>query len=442
MTESRPVAIIMMAFRGIVRKLGLRRLLFILIASLFLLLVMHSSFKPNVRSMLELNKCPACYGVSFCSDILQGPDKISIEFDFWGRLGLLANTFTTKNVYSGWYGHQRVIIKRLGHDFELQNMDANICKAMKTENNCVDQMKSVVFRVLNLRNSVERLLNESVNLNDYRLRLCPTTEHVDTLFNPILKINGTNQAKLGNDPFTANIWTLLLINPEPLLLQIMRAEDGWPVPHYLGACGRIAISLNAGEPLIDYHQKSWPERAGLALQLLLAADRFTYSHPRFAFYLLDASADNVVVNDQGKLSFIDLEHFVIVDRHPSHVPDTWNETHFSELYNDCPGCNTFSPYNMCNHHISDHNHFMICQQLLAPGVGSNDNYLPGGLLHSLPPEIRKDYSQIETFLNECSTGAVTDHIKSARRLRDILNIASKESPLFGDTTLVNTWRYF
>lgn len=55
----------------------------------------------------------------------------------------------------------------------------------------------------------------------------------------------------------------------------------------------------------------------LALQLLLAADRFTYSHPKFSFYLLDASADNVVVNDEGKLSFIDLEHFVVVDRHPS-----------------------------------------------------------------------------------------------------------------------------
>lgn len=82
-------------------------------------------------------------------------------------------------------------------------------------------MKTIVYNVLDLRNAVERLLNESVNLNDYRLRLCPSTEHVDILFSPVLpKSNNSNPAKLGNDPFTANIWTLLLINPEPLLLQV------------------------------------------------------------------------------------------------------------------------------------------------------------------------------------------------------------------------------
>lgn len=42
----------------------------------------------------------------------------------------------------------------------------------------------------------------------------------------------------------------------------MRAEDGWPVPYYLGTCGRIAVMLNAGEPLINYYIQSWPERAG------------------------------------------------------------------------------------------------------------------------------------------------------------------------------------
>lgn len=83
-------------------------------------------------------------------------------------------------------------------------------------------MKSIVFKVPQLRYSVQTLLNESTNLNDYRLRLCPSTEHVDTLFSPIFpKINGSHTAKLGNDPYTANIWTLLLINPEPLLLQVI-----------------------------------------------------------------------------------------------------------------------------------------------------------------------------------------------------------------------------
>lgn len=78
MTDSRTLSFNIMVIRGIIRKLGLRRIVFLLIASLFLVLVLHSSIKPNVRDMLELNKCPACYGVSLCNDILQGTDKVTV----------------------------------------------------------------------------------------------------------------------------------------------------------------------------------------------------------------------------------------------------------------------------------------------------------------------------------------------------------------------------
>lgn len=73
--------------------------------------------------------------------------------------------------------------------------------------------------------------------------------------------------------------------------------------------------------------------------------------------------------------------------------------------------------------------FAFWQNLLAPGVGSRNNFMPDGLLHSMPSQIRKQYPQIITYLQECSSGKNTNRIRSARRLRDILNIASKESPL-------------
>ncbi|KAJ1531008.1 hypothetical protein ONE63_005840 [Megalurothrips usitatus] len=433
----------MFLVRGILRKRVFRRIFFAVIFILTLTLLLQVTTKQNVRNLLELDKCPACYGVSLCSDILQGSSEISIVFDFWGRLGLLANALATKNVFSGSLGHQRVIVKRLGDNSELQQMDKNICHTMGINANCGIKMKEVVFRISNLRETVQKLINQSSNINEYRLRLCPSIEHADGLFSPILpKVNGSKPGLLTNDGFTANVWTMLLINPEPLLLQILRAEDGWPVPRYVGACGRIVVTLNAGEPLLDHFDKSWPERAGLALQLLLAADRFTYSHPQFAFYLLDISADNIVVNNEGKLSFVDLEHTLIVDRHPSSLPDVWNESHVSDSYDDCPGCNMFSSDSICHYHTSDHNHYMICQQLLAPGMGSSDNFMPGGLLHSAPILIQKNYPQLETFLLECASGKSTDRIRSARRLRDVLTIVSKESPLFGEQSLTQTWKYF
>ncbi|KAK3932521.1 Divergent protein kinase domain 2A [Frankliniella fusca] len=433
----------MFTIRGVIRKLGRRRLSFCVVLALFFLIALQIFFHPNVKDMLELHKCPACYGVSLCSDILQGPSEISISFDYMGRLGVFANIITTKNVFSGLLNDKRVIVKRLGHSSELHLLDKKICLAMGSQEDCGAKLKQVVLKVPNIHGSIEKVLNESKDFNEFRLRLCPSTEHVRTLFSPILpKVNGSNDGRLDNDGTTAHIWTLLLINPEPLFLQIMRAEDGWPVPHYLGACGRIAVTLHAGEPLVDFLHRSWPERAGLALQLLLAADRFTFSHPQFAFYLLDISSDNIVVNEKGKLSFVDLEHLVVVDRHPTYIPDTWNESHVSEVYDDCPGCNTFSSDSLCQHHISDHNHHVICEQLLGPGIGSSGNSLPGGLLHSIPSDIQKQYPQIVVFLNECSLGKGKDHIRSARRLRDTLNIASKESPLFGDQKLLQTWKYF
>lgn len=434
---------IMFAIRGVIRKLGIRRLSLGLFIGLVSLVFFQTCIHPNERDILELHKCPACYGVSLCSEILHGPSEISISFDFLGRLGVLANIIATKNVFSGLLKDKKVIIKRLGHRSELQHLDSKICLAMGYQKSCGPKLKEVVLKVPSIRDSIERLLNESKDFNEFRLRLCPSMEHVDNLFSSTLpKINGSHHGRLANDGATAHIWTLLLINPEPLLLQIMRAEDGWPVPHYLGACGRIAVTLHAGEPLTDFLSRSWPERAGLSLQLLLAADRFTFSHPQFAFYLLDISSDNIVVNEKGKLSFVDLEHLVVVDRHPTYIPDAWNESHISEVYDDCPGCNTFSSDSLCQHHISDHNHHVICEQLLGPGMGSSGNSLPGGLLHSIPLDIQKQYPQLEVFLNECSSGKGKDHIHSARRLRDLLNIASKENPLFGDQTLLQTWKYF
>lgn len=82
-------------------------------------------------------------------------------------------------------------------------------------------MKDVIFKLPNLRESVKKLLNATNDLNNYRLRLCPSLEHVDSLFSPLLpRTNGLNPARLDNDGYTANIWTLLHINPEPLLFQV------------------------------------------------------------------------------------------------------------------------------------------------------------------------------------------------------------------------------
>jgi hypothetical protein len=99
---------------------------------------------------------------------------------------------------------------------------------------------------------------------------------------------------------------------------VLREQDGWPVAKYMGACGRVVVEEYAGEILTSYHNAPWIQRAHLAHQLLIAAHNFTDSHPLFGFYLTDISADNIAVDSQGKLRFVDLENVIVVDRN---VPD-------------------------------------------------------------------------------------------------------------------------
>lgn len=107
---------------------------------------------------------------------------------------------------------------------------------------------------------------------------------------------------------------LSLINKNVFILQIL---CGWPVPYYYGSCGRLVVSEFCGTTLTEYTKfAEWKHRSSVAQQLLEAAMNFTLSHPHFAFYFTDISADNIAVSADGITKFIDLEHIIIVDKNP------------------------------------------------------------------------------------------------------------------------------
>lgn len=97
-------------------------------------------------------------------------------------------------------------------------------------------------------------------------------------------------------------------------VKILRREDGWPVPKYLGSCGRTIVSEYCGEMLTDRAQDAWHVRAYIAYQLLSAAFNFTYNHPLFSFYFTDIIPDNVGVTSAGEVCFFDLENIIIVEK--------------------------------------------------------------------------------------------------------------------------------
>ncbi|KYQ58670.1 UPF0672 protein C3orf58 [Trachymyrmex zeteki] len=210
---------------------------------------------------------------------------------------------------------------------------------------------------------------------------------------------------------------------------ILSAENGWPVPRYFGACGRIIIEEYVGLPLSDYYDKSWIQRVKIASSLLNAAYLFTFKNEMFGFYLTDISADNIAVDHENVAKFIDLENIIIVDKNISQEddPKEWQKIH-NTIHFDCPNCFAFSSKDICIHYLSDHNYYAICQLLLNSG---NENPFPGGFLHDVPTNIEQQYPDIKDLLQQCAVPHSTNsRIFFGQRLKVLLDAILDEIPQY------------
>ncbi|XP_026826615.1 deleted in autism protein 1 homolog isoform X2 [Ooceraea biroi] len=339
------------------------------------------SFYPSVTQLTELHKCPACYGISACRDIHE------VDLLWHDRKAIFSHLFGVKNVFFGTYNRSKVVLKKLAHSFELNAFDVALCEKLDFNYPCsnipLDRFTVDFYHL------IEKTITSDFSKDDSsRLRLCPIVYHLDDLLHNVY----LNNKNVDSTEFLINLWTLVSVNPEPLILQILSAKNGWPVPEYFGACGRIIIEEYVGAPLSDYHDKPWLERAKVASSLLNAAHMFTFRNEQFGFYLTDISYDNIAVDYNNVAKFIDLENIIIVDKNPSRKgnrvyykiirksklrnsmnmaiqlthqsvdrPEKWQELHENTMHLDCPNCFAFSAEDICNHHLSDHNYYAICQ---------------------------------------------------------------------------------
>jgi len=204
---------------------------------------------------------------------------------------------------------------------------------------------------------------------------------------------------------------LTLLNPEPLLAQILPTSDYWPT--FLGACGRMAVFQDMGGSLKDFGTSSWRTRAELALQLIRLAMLLTKNELGLSFYLTDWAAENfAVATDSMKVSLVDLEHLIVVNTSrleaeaaDAHISDNWgSRTSLS-----------FSPSSLCEHSSSDHNYLGLCSILLAHSPMSS---FSGGLLHSPPPHIVA--SNLTELLRSCWKSTEVGGRKAAVRQLEFL----------------------
>ena len=115
----------------------------------------------------------------------------------------------------------------------------------------------------------------------------------------IIKRATSHKSSEGQSISLENILSILIINPEPLVLTTFPAEEGWPLPKFYGSCGRLAVIQDAGYPLSSAVEEPFKIRALMALQVLKMAKKFTRGDPHLALYLTDWSMDNFAVDKTG-----------------------------------------------------------------------------------------------------------------------------------------------
>lgn len=181
--------------------------------SFYVSMLLFGDFKaPRVLSLTDLSRCPACYGVSVCPELYS--NQITLDWATWGGM------FNAKNVFYGFTrSNRRVVLKKLAHNWELKEFDAMMCKTFNLKRNCKP------IHLLNVTNLDDKLIQKvSYNLTwpDVEPRkglvLCPYPYSLFDLVVPILK-----SEKAQSD--LVNIWTMLNLNPEPIILQVINNKS-------------------------------------------------------------------------------------------------------------------------------------------------------------------------------------------------------------------------
>lgn len=357
------------------------------------------------RRFLQLNKCPACFGTSWCRRFLNG----QVGFETWGRLRLL-DFLNVKNVYFAQYGEpreggrRRVVLKRLGSQRELAQLDQSICKRATGRPRC-DLLQAMPRTEFARLNGDVRLLTPEAVEGWSDLVHCPSQRLLDRLVRRYAETKDSGSFLLRNlkDSERMQLLLTLAFNPEPLVLQSFPSDEGWPFAKYLGACGRMVAVNYVGEELWSYFNAPWEKRVDLAWQLMEIAEQLTNNDFEFALYLLDVSFDNFAVGPRdGKVIIVDAENVLVADKRliRQNKPENW-DVWYESKFDDCDkeACLSFSKEILCARVTVDHNYYAVCQNLLSRHATWRGT--SGGLLHDPPSEIAKD-GRLEALLDECT----------------------------------------
>jgi len=391
--------------------------------------------KLELESLIETEKCPSCFGENLCDSIRSG-ELEPLGISKW----TVSKLFNAKNVYYARWKTKNVtvVLKKLGHNNELEDLDKAVCDIVGEGTNCdiKDAMNKMTKDLTKPKIDIRGLLEGKMAINTLNLdKLKGISQFSDK---DGLQCT-SNQEKLDylisrclhhpSRPHLHHLLTLLLLNQEPIISMAFPSVQAWPFPQYFGSCGRLAVFEYVGPTLAEYHSAKWGTRAGLAYKLMVMARHLTSNKLGLGIYPTDWSADNIAVDEEGRVVIVDAENVIVVNqtRVRNVAAPGWDVVHTADGH-VCPDCFSFSVEDLCSHAKADHNYHGVCQGLLA--VDPYSPSLPGGLLHSIPAQVLDKYPQLPSLLAQCGRpSAAGGRMEAGGKLTEMLKILSEDEAM-------------
>ncbi|XP_063101829.1 divergent protein kinase domain 2B isoform X2 [Cavia porcellus] len=273
------------------------------------------------RTFLGLDKCNACIGTSICKKFFK--EEIRFDNSLVSNLELPSHSLPSypANYSDDSKTWRPVEIFSLISRYQNEVSDRRICASISAPKTC--SIERVLKKTERFQKwlQAKRLTPDLVQGLPSPLLRCPSQRLLDRVVRRYAEV--ADAGSIFMDHFTERdklrLLYTLAINTHPILLQIFPGAEGWPLPKYLGSCGRLLISTST-RPLQEFYDSPPDRAADLAYQLLGVLESLRSNDLNYFFYFTHVDANMFGIFNNGHLFIRDASTLGVIDKQEAKQP--------------------------------------------------------------------------------------------------------------------------
>ncbi|XP_007528276.1 divergent protein kinase domain 2B isoform X1 [Erinaceus europaeus] len=369
------------------------------------------------RTFFGLDKCNACIGTSICKKFF----KEEIRFDNWPTSPLELPPDNLPFYFANYSDDSKtwrpVELSRLITKHQNEISDQRICASVGAPKTC--SIERILRKTGRFQKwlQAKRLTPDLVQGLPSPLLRCPSQRLLDRVVRRYAEV--ADAGSIFMDHFTdrdkLHLLYTLAVNAHPILLQIFPGAEGWPMPKYLGSCGRFLVSTRTS-PLQEFYGAPPDQAADLAYQLLGVLESLRSNDLNYFFYFTHVDPGMFGIFNNGHLFIRDASALGVIDKQEGSQVATKvgeNKDIFSCLVSGCqdklPSCDTVPEKQSL---------VLVCRQLL-----------PRLLQEKFPSPVQEEINRMLARCGE-DTFPNSEILRAANQLKDILRPLRTCDPSF------------